>query len=260
MHIIPPVEPARTDAVFKTLADPTRRRLLDLLHADNGQKLGALCAHLEMSRQAATQHLDLLEAANLISTVRRGREKLHYLNPVPIHEIQARWIEKFEQPRLHLLTDIKGRLENQLTPKPAFVYVIYIATTAEKLWQALTDPDLTAQYWDDRNVSDWKVGSSWEHRAASRNGPADGTVLVVGTILESDPPRRLVNTWALPGSAGVRSKVSFDIEPVGDSVRLTVTHEDLDEAGLADASSGWAAVLSSLKSFVETGRAMQGLW
>src|SRR3982751_6662440 len=99
------------DLVFKALADPTRRLLLDRLFADNGQTLGALCAQLEMSRQAVTKHLDLLEAANLVATVRRGREKLHYLNPVPLQEIYDRWIAKFEKPRLKALADLKRRLE-----------------------------------------------------------------------------------------------------------------------------------------------------
>lgn len=99
------------DKVFKALADPGRRRLLDLLRHENGQTLGALCAHLDMSRQAVTQHLDLLEAANLVATVRRGREKLHYLNAVPIFEIADRWISTFERPRLRVLADLKHTLE-----------------------------------------------------------------------------------------------------------------------------------------------------
>jgi DNA-binding transcriptional ArsR family regulator len=99
------------DRVFKALADSGRRRLLDLLHAEQGQTLGALSGRMAMTRQAVTQHLGVLEAANLIATVRRGREKLHYLNPVPIHDIQARWIAKFERPRLDALADLKQRLE-----------------------------------------------------------------------------------------------------------------------------------------------------
>ena len=99
------------DKVFKALADPSRRRLLDLLYADNGQTLTELCAHLDMSRQAVTQHLGLLEAANLVKTIRQGREKLHYLNPVPVHEIYERWIRKFERRRLSALHDFKRRLE-----------------------------------------------------------------------------------------------------------------------------------------------------
>ena len=101
------------DRVFKALADASRRRLLDLLHADQGQTLGALAARLDMTRQAVSQHLAVLEAANLVATVRRGREKLHYLNPVPIHEIAARWIAKFERPRLDALADLKQRLEGE---------------------------------------------------------------------------------------------------------------------------------------------------
>jgi DNA-binding transcriptional ArsR family regulator len=99
------------DQVFKALADASRRRLLDLLHAEQGQTLGALARRLDMTRQAVSQHLAVLEAANLVATIRRGREKLHYLNPVPIHEIQARWIAKFERPRLDALADLKQRLE-----------------------------------------------------------------------------------------------------------------------------------------------------
>jgi DNA-binding transcriptional ArsR family regulator len=100
------------DKVFKALADPTRRRLLDLLHRENGQTLSALCEHMEMTRQAVTQHLQQLEEANLVAIVWRGREKLHYLNPVPLHEIYARWIEKFERGRLDALRDLKRRLED----------------------------------------------------------------------------------------------------------------------------------------------------
>lgn len=103
------------DLVFKALADASRRRLLDRLHANQGQTLGALANGLDMTRQAVSQHLSLLEAANLIATVRRGREKLHYLNPVPIHQAHARWIAKFERPRLDGLFDLKQRLE---TPSP----------------------------------------------------------------------------------------------------------------------------------------------
>jgi len=101
------------DAVFKALADASRRRLLDALFANNGQTLNALCEHLDMSRQAVSKHLAVLEEANLVSTVRRGREKLHYLNPAPIHEIYERWIGKYERPRLQALNDLKRRLEEE---------------------------------------------------------------------------------------------------------------------------------------------------
>src|SRR5215211_7387442 len=135
------------DEVFKALGDPTRRHLLDRLHGRNGQTLGELCEDLDMTRQSATQHLALLEAANLITTVRRGREKLHYLNPVPLHEIQERWIDKFERPRLRALSDLKRRAEDTMSDRPNYVYTTYINATPDKVWRALTDADLSARYW-----------------------------------------------------------------------------------------------------------------
>ena len=99
------------DLLFRALADPSRRRLLDLLHAHDGRTLNELCEYLEMTRQGVTQHLDLLEAANLVVTIRRGREKLHFLNPIPLQAIYERWIAKFEKPRLKALHDLKRRLE-----------------------------------------------------------------------------------------------------------------------------------------------------
>ncbi|RZB18993.1 MarR family transcriptional regulator [Streptomyces sp. F001] len=241
------------DRVFKALADGTRRRLLDRLHEQNGQTLGELCERIDMARQSVTQHLAVLEAANLVSAVRRGREKLHYLNPVPLHEIQERWIDKFERPRLGALGAVKRRAEEAMTDKPTFVYVTYIESTPEKVWDALTDADLTAAYWGHSNVSDWQPGSRWEHVRTDGSGIAD----VVGIVTESERPTRLVTTWAAPENKGdedKHSRVTFDIQPHGDIVRLTVTHENLaDEAERADAASGWAAVLSNLKSLLETG-------
>ena len=251
------VPPDDIDAVFKALADPTRRGLLDRLHTENGQTLGQLCADSGMSRQATTQHLAQLESANLISTVRHGREKLHYLNPIPIHELQARWIHKFEQPRLALLHNVKERLENAMSDKPSFVYVTYIRTTPEQLWNALTDPELTAQYWDHRNESDWQVGSTWEHVQLDDAKTVD----IRGTIVESNPFRKLVQTWDAPNPAEAGpSRVTYDIVPVGDSVKLTVTHVDLTEADLKAVSGGWPAVLSNLKTFLETDKALANLW
>jgi len=141
------------DAVFKALADPTRRELLDRLRERNGQTLGELCEGMAMARQSTTQHLDVLAAADLVSTVRQGRRKLHYLNPVPLHEISERWIDNFETPRLRALSAVRRRAEEAMTDKPDFVYVTYIESTPERVWDALTDPDLTARYWGHSNVS-----------------------------------------------------------------------------------------------------------
>lgn len=241
------------DKVFKALADRTRRYLLDRLHEHNGQTLGELCERIDMARQSTTQHLDVLEAANLVSTVRRGRQKLHYLNPVPLNEIQDRWIDKFERPRLRALSTLKRRAEEDMPDnKPTFVYVTYIESTPERVWDALTDADLTAEYWGHSNVSDWQVGSVWEHQRTDGTGTAD----VVGTVVESIAPTRLVTTWAAPGEdpPDGPSRVTFEIEPYGEIVRLTVTHENLaDETEREASAAGWAAVLSNLKSLIETG-------
>ncbi|WP_030683096.1 ArsR/SmtB family transcription factor [Streptomyces sp. NRRL B-1347] len=245
------------DKVFKALSDKTRRLLLDRLHEDNGQTLGQLCAGLGMSRQAATQHLGLLEAANLVSTVKQGREKLHYLNPVPLYEIPQRWINKFERPRLDALGAVKRKAESAMstprTTKPEFVYTTYIEATPEKVWQALTDSDITAAYWGHSNVSDWQPGSPWEHRRLDGSGIAD----VVGTVVEAVPPQRLVITWAGPEDERPDgpSTVTFDLKPLGGTVQLTVTHENLrDDAERRQAAGGWSAVLSNLKTYLETGK------
>src|SRR3954451_23977592 len=140
------------ELVFKALADPTRRLLLDRLRERNGQTLRELCEHLAMARQSATQHLDVLVLAHLVTVVRRGRERLHYLNPAPIHEIEQRWIAGFDKPRLQTISAIKRQAEEYAmtdapTPVPTYVYVTYIRAGAEQVWRALTDADVTARYW-----------------------------------------------------------------------------------------------------------------
>jgi uncharacterized protein YndB with AHSA1/START domain/DNA-binding transcriptional ArsR family regulator len=244
------------DPVFKALADPTRRALLDRLGERNGQTLGELCEPLAMTRQSATQHLEVLETANLITTLRRGRLKLHYLNPVPLWDIQERWIEKFERPRLRTLSAIKRQAEEEMmTDRPNYVYVTYIEASPERVWEALTDPELTAAYWGAQNVSDWQVDSVWEHRRDNGSGRA----VVAGKVLEAEPPRRLALTWDDRNGTDPDgpSKVTFDIEPYHEIVRLTVTHENLADRNALDAiSSGWPAVCANLKSLLETGHTL----
>ncbi|MBT2515659.1 metalloregulator ArsR/SmtB family transcription factor [Arthrobacter sp. ISL-30] len=249
------------NAVFKALADPTRRLMLDRLRERNGQTLGELCEHLDMARQSVTQHLDLLQEANLVAVVHRGRQRLHYLNPTPIHEIQQRWIAGFDQPRLDALAAIKNTAEeNAMTTAsetiPTYVYVTYIRASAQQVWEALTDADLTAQYWHHANVSDWQPGSRWEHRELD----GSGNYKVHGRVLESDPPRRLSYTFEFtdtdPQSTDP-SVVTFQIEPHEDIVRLTVTHENVPDPGtFAGISHGWSGVLANLKSLLETGEVL----
>ena len=239
------------DPVFKALADRTRRLLLDRLRERNGQTLRELCEQLEMARQSATQHLDILVRANLVTVVRRGRERLHYLNPAPIHDIEQRWISGFDKPRLRAIRAIKNRAEEYaMSTVPTYVYVTYIRATAENVWQALTDADLTARYWGHANVSDWQPGSPWEHRRADGSGEVD----VFGRVLEADPPSRLVMTFEDSPANREPSVVTFLIEPHQDIVRLTVTHANLPNPEMLNGiSQGWPAVLANLKSLLETG-------
>ena len=249
------METAALDAVFKALADPTRRWLLDRLRHDDGQTLGQLCKHLGMARQSTTQHLDILVKAGLVTVVRRGRERLHYLNPAPIHQIEWRWISSFDKPRLNALSALKDRAEEYAmtetaTSVPTYVYVTYIRANAEQVWRALTDADVTARYWGHANVSDWQPGSRWEHRRTDSSGPVD----LAGRVLETEPPTRLVITF---GESADASTVTFLIEPYHDIVRLTVTHEHLaDPTALREISHGWPAVLANLKSLLETGEVL----
>jgi uncharacterized protein YndB with AHSA1/START domain/DNA-binding transcriptional ArsR family regulator len=241
------------DAVFKALADPTRRLMLDRLRERNGQTLGELCGAVDMARQSATQHLGVLEAANLITTVRRGREKLHYLNPVPLHEIQERWIDRFERPRLRVLSAVKAQAEEAaMADIPSYVYVTYIHASPEQVWHALTDADLTAEYWGHRNVSDWQPGSSWQHVRTDGSEVSD----IDGEVLEADRPRRLAITF------GEGTHVTFTIEPHEEIVRLTVLHENIPSQKDYEAlSGGWPAVMANLKSLLETGKALpQAPW
>jgi uncharacterized protein YndB with AHSA1/START domain/DNA-binding transcriptional ArsR family regulator len=260
------LEARALDSVFKALADPTRRQLLDRLREHNGQSLGELCERLDMARQSATQHLDILQRANLVTVVRRGRERLHYLNPVPIQEIEERWISGFDQPRLQAISAIRNQAEeyamtNESTSVPTYVYVTYIRASAKQVWQALTDADLTASYWGHANVSDWQQGSPWEHRRTDGSGVVD----VVGQVIEAEPPTRLVLTFDdAPDSekpAGP-SVVTFLVEPHQDIVRLVVTHENLPNLAMhSGISQGWPAVLANLKSLLETGEVLpQAPW
>src|SRR5262249_32915082 len=192
---------AYLNGVFRALADPSRRRLLDSLNAHNGQTLGELCGELAMARQSVSKHLDVLEAANLVTTVRRGREKLHYLNAAPIGELAERWIDNYDRPRVQALARLKHGLEEAQMEKPSFVYTTYIRTTPEELWQALTDPEFTERYWGNRLESDWHVGStvSFVHNGVAGAGSAPSG-------LAAHPPHPLGYTRAPlpPGSAPAR--------------------------------------------------------
>src|SRR6478609_5239184 len=200
------------DEVFKALADPTRRALLDELFREDGQTLGALEERFAMSRFGVMKHLKQLEEAGLVVTKRRGREKLHFLNPVPIRLVHDRWVSKYAEPWVAGLSDLKTNLESTMEK----VYEIYIRTTPERLWEAITDPDIRAKYnFGARVLCDWTPGSHFEMSAPGAPGP-----LGEGEILEIDPPHRLVQTMVALWSDDVKregsTRITWEIQPVGD--------------------------------------------
>jgi uncharacterized protein YndB with AHSA1/START domain len=237
------------DDVFRALADPTRRSLLDELFQEDGQTLGALESRFDMTRFGVMKHLKHLEEAGLVVTKRRGREKLHFLNPVPIRLIHDRWVSKFAEPWAAGLSGLKTRLESPMEK----VFEIYIKTTPERLWDALVDPEIRAKYNFGAGVtSEWTPGA----RLVMSSPHAD-QLLAEGEVLEVDPPRRLVHTMVAYFSDEAKnegsSRVTWEIEPVGDSCRLTVTHDQMREGANSQLYGGWPMILSGLKTWLETG-------
>jgi uncharacterized protein YndB with AHSA1/START domain/DNA-binding transcriptional ArsR family regulator len=237
------------DAVFRALADPTRRSLLDELFRQDGQTLHALEQRFSMTRFGVMKHLKQLEEAGLVVTKRRGREKLHFLNPVPIRLVHDRWVSKYAEPWTAALSGLKQRLEHPMEK----VFEIYIRTTPERLWDAITDPEIRSKYnFGARVESDWTPGSHYE-----MGHPEAGVLLGDGENLEVDPPRRLVQSARMLWSDDVKnegtSRITWEIEPVGDSCRLTVTHDQLRDGANSELYGGWPMILSGLKTWLETG-------
>jgi DNA-binding transcriptional ArsR family regulator/uncharacterized protein YndB with AHSA1/START domain len=259
------------DEVFKALADPNRRSLLDSLNIRGGQTLTELCAGLSMARQSVSKHLTVLESANLISTRRRGREKLHFVNAEPINAIADRWIRQYDRARVQALADLKTALESEtMTDTTDFVYTTYIKTTPERLWQAITDPTFSQQYLGHALVTDWQVGSTyaWQDGELTIENPEQ-------VVLEYQPYSRLAITFHtfVPEIATVknispdtiakaatepRSTVTFEIEPAEDQVKLTVIHAGFPAASTVRGliSGGWPWKLSNLKSGLEAAGAL----
>jgi len=237
------------DEVFRALADPTRRSLLDQLFREDGQTLTALEGRFRMTRFGVMKHLKQLEEAGLVVTKRRGREKLHFLNPVPIRLVHDRWVSKYAEPWAAGLSELKDKLEERVEK----VFEIYIKTTPERLWEAITDSEIRSKYNFGVHIdSDWTPGSRYETSHPTNSGP-----LVEGENLEVDPPRRLVQSmralWGEDVKREGTSRVTWEIEAVGDSCRLTVTHDELREGANEELYGGWPMILSGLKTYLETG-------
>jgi uncharacterized protein YndB with AHSA1/START domain/DNA-binding transcriptional ArsR family regulator len=255
------------DKVFKALADPTRRGLLDELYREDGQTLSALEGRVAMTRFGVMKHLSVLEDAGLVVTKKRGREKLHYLNTVPIRLAHDRWVSKYAEPWAASLSRLKHDLEVETmqavttvswaegtAPVAAgtAVFEVFIKTTPERLWEAITDPVMRGKYsFGVQTHSDWTPGSEY---TSSSTGGFD---IASGTNLEVDPPRLLVQSfnalWGEDVKAQGTTRVTWEIEPVGTSCRLTVTHDQLPESANAQLYGGWPMILSGLKTLLETG-------
>jgi len=241
------------DDVFKALADPTRRRLLDTLFKKDGQTLGELERRLPMTRFGVMKHLRVLEEAGLVVTKRRGREKLHFLNAVPIRLVHDRWVSKYAEVWAAALSNLKKGLEDKTMEK---VFEIYIKTTPERLWEAITNPEMRRKYQFGVGVeSDWTPGSRYEGVT-----PKWPTPIFEGENLEIDPPRRLFQSYRALWSDAVKregaSRVTWEIEPIADSCRLTVTVDELRENAREELYGGWPMVLSGLKTLLETGETL----
>jgi len=242
------------DDVFKALADPSRRLLLDSLFGQDGQTLGELSARLPgMTRFGVMKHLRVLEGAGLVVTRKVGRERLHFLNPVPIRLMHDRWIGKYAEPWIGALAGLKVSLEGAAMDRPRHVFQVYIRTTPELLWQAITDPDFTSRYFHQSRVtSTWKEGENLSYFIGDE-------LVVDGVVLQAEPPHRLVQTWSFRRNPQLRedppSRVTWEIEPVGETCRLTLVHDDFptETPTYKSVGSGWPLVLSSLKSLLETG-------
>ena len=260
------------DEVFRALGDPTRRSLLDELFKEDGQTLSVLEQRLPMTRFGVMKHLRVLEHAGLVVTRRRGREKLHFLNPVPIRLIHDRWVSKYAEPWAAMLSRLKKGIEEAVMEK---MFEIYIKTTPERLWEAITNPEMRRKYTFGLVVtSDWTPGSRYQGRSPAipireleklerKLGPKLKEVrppnapILEGENLEVDPPRRLVQTFRALWSEHVKSegtsRVTWEIEPIGDSCRLTVLHDQLREDANPELYGGWMMILSGLKTLLETG-------
>jgi len=248
---------ADDDRVFKALADPTRRHLLDRLFERDGRSVTELESELEMTRFGVMKHLRVLEEAGLVVARRSGREKRHHLNPVPIRLIHDRWIGKYTEARVSALADLKTSLEegamSTTTAQTTQVYQVFIRATPEQIWDAITKPEFTRRYFHGANLEN----TPERHYSTGPNGDVWGD----SATREWDPPRRLVHGWrSLYNDELAReqeSRVTWEIEPKdGGYCLLTVVHDELEGAprtAESVAGPGWMMVLSGLKTLLETG-------
>jgi uncharacterized protein YndB with AHSA1/START domain len=243
------------DKVFRALADPSRRRMLDLVKLNPGITVSALSEAFDFTRYAVMKHLKVLEDAEVIVPRRNGKTKELYLNAIPIQTIYDRWISQYNARWASKLTSLKYQLEQEELPmaNSQQLYVLYIRTSVDKLWQALTDPSLTVQYFNGVEFeSDFKVGSPIAMMVTPEDG--DRKAAVTGKVLAVEPKKQLTYTFDVAGNDDPASTVTYDIEAQGDVTKLTVTHDfESENETFKGTSQGWPPILSGLKTLLETG-------
>lgn len=250
------------DEVFRALSDPSRRQMLDLLKEKPGLNVNQLTEHFEFSRFAVMKHLKILEKAGLVIARQSGRFKLLYLNAIPLQMISDRWMSRFSAQLAPRLTRLKHQLESEneerimaeSATELKHVFVTYIRTSRQRLWEALTSPEMTSQYYFDSALrSDLRPGSPIDFVMQDQEGQE--RVPVRGTVSEMIPRQRLVYTFQFTDRSDPPSRVAYDIEEERGLLKLTVTHDQFEQQNSTyqEVSSGWPYILSGLKTLVETG-------
>lgn len=247
------------ELVFKALGDDSRRKLLDLLFIRQGRSLSELEEHLPMTRFGVMKHLKVLKAAGLVTTRKEGRATLHYLNAVPIQMVYDRWVSKYSKGWARTLTELKYDLEAEMaeakqSEMTKHVLEVYIKTTPERLWQALTEGSFTEKYFYGARVeSDWKAGATYQYLTP------DGTSMLDGRVIEAEPPNRLVTTFNARWDQRIgdvpESTIAYEITQLGEACKLTLVHSDLIPGHplTEGVYRGWQEIFSGLKTLLETG-------
>jgi DNA-binding transcriptional ArsR family regulator len=241
--------------VFKALADPTRRDILDALFERDGQTLSSIEARFAMTRFGVMRHLAVLEDAGLVVTRKSGREKLHFLNAVPVRDIYERWVSKYTGATASALLELKRHMEKpEMEKTMEKVYEIYIRTTPERLWEALVDPEIRSKYtYGAVFTGEVEPGVPYEMSNPNWGGMAVGE----GETLEVDPPRRLAQSMRVLLNDATKaegfSRLTWEIEQVGDSCKLTLVHDQMRDGADEHLYGGWPMTLSSIKTWLESG-------
>lgn len=247
------------DKIFRALSDPSRRKILDIVKNDPGINVNKISEYFDFTRYAVMKHLNILEEAELIVPQRVGKFKKLYINVMPIQMVYDRWISKYSELWAKNLSSLKHSLEKEDTAMSqqnlSHVFVLYIKTKKEKLWEALTDPEKTRQYFYGTAIkSDLKKGSTIEYKSTDREGKEN--IALFGEITEVVPYKRLVHTFNFPGNDDKTTRAVYEIEEVDSGVKLTLTHDQFPEVNetYKSVGEGWPFILSGLKTLLETGK------